>query len=65
MIQDMTCKQECNNLMRDIPIYDGKNMDLSDWLLQIGKVASLTIVKNMNWLQSSAVALCTNVNKIR
>ena len=28
--------------MRDIPIYDGKNMDLADWLLQIEKVASLT-----------------------
>ena len=28
--------------MRDIPIYDGKNIDLADWLLQIEKVASLT-----------------------
>ena len=27
--------------MRDIPIYDYKNMDLADWLLQIEKVASL------------------------
>ena len=28
--------------MRDIPIYDSKNMDLADWLLQIEKVAPLT-----------------------
>ena len=28
--------------MRDILIYDGKNMDLADWLLQIEKVAVLT-----------------------
>ena len=42
MIQDITCRQEYDNLMRDIPIYDGKNMDLADWLLQIEKEASLT-----------------------
>ena len=30
MIQDITCRQEYDNLMRDIPIYDGKNMDLAD-----------------------------------
>ena len=28
--------------MTDIPIYDGKNMDLADWLLQIEKVVLLT-----------------------
>ena len=28
--------------MKDIMIYDGKNMDLADWLLQIEKVAVLT-----------------------
>ena len=28
--------------MRDIPKYDGKNMELADWLLQIKKVALLT-----------------------
>ena len=28
--------------MRDIPIYDSKNMHLADWLLLIEKVASLT-----------------------
>ena len=37
MIQDITHRQEYVNLMRDIPIYDGKNMDLADWLLQIEK----------------------------
>ena len=29
--------------MKDIPICDGKNMDLADWLLQIEKIASLTL----------------------
>ena len=28
--------------MRDITIYDGKNIELVDWLLQIEKVAALT-----------------------
>ena len=42
MIQDITCRQEYNNLIRDIPIYDGKNMDLADWILQIENIASLT-----------------------
>ena len=42
MIQDKTCRQEYDNLMRDILIYDGKNMDLADLLLQIEKAASLT-----------------------
>ena len=42
MIQDITHRQEYENLMRDIPICDVKNMDLADWLLQIKKVASLT-----------------------
>ena len=27
--------------MRDIPIYDRKNMDMADWLLQIEKIALL------------------------
>ena len=39
MIQDTTHRQEYDNLMRDILIYDGKNMDLADWLKQIEKVA--------------------------
>ena len=39
--QDATHRQEYDNLMRDIPIYDGRNMDLADWQLQIEKVASL------------------------
>ena len=42
MIQDITGRQEYDNLMRDIPINKRKNMDLADWLLQIEKVASLT-----------------------
>ena len=42
MRQDMNCRQECHILMWDIPIYDCKNMDLSDWLLQIEKVALFT-----------------------
>ena len=28
--------------MKDIPIYDGKNKELADWLLQIKNVGSLT-----------------------
>ena len=42
MIQDITHRQEYDNLMRGILIYNDKNMDLADWLLQIEKVASLT-----------------------
>ena len=37
MTQDMKCRHEYNSLMQDIPIYDGKNMDLADWLLHIKK----------------------------
>ena len=42
MMQDITLGHEYDNLMRDIPIYDEKNMELADWLLQIEKVVSLT-----------------------
>ena len=35
MMQDMNHKHEHDNLMQDIPIYDGKNMDLPNWLLHI------------------------------
>ena len=42
MKQDMKRTHEYDNLIRDIPIYGHKNMDLPDWLLQIEKVASLT-----------------------
>ena len=38
----MTCRHEYDSLMRDIPIYDRKNMELADWLLQIEKVTLLT-----------------------
>ena len=30
IIHDITCRQEYDSLMRVIPIYDGKNMDLAD-----------------------------------
>ena len=42
MMKDMTHRHEYDNLMRDIPIYDRKNMGLADLLLQIEKVALLT-----------------------
>ena len=42
MMHDMTHRQEYDNLMRDIPIYDRKHMELADWLLQIEKVALKT-----------------------
>ena len=42
MIQDITCRQKYNILMRGISIFNGKNMDLAIWMLQIKKVASLT-----------------------
>ena len=41
-MQNMTRHHEYDNLMRDITIYDGKNMDLANFLLQIEKVAVLT-----------------------
>ena len=42
MMKKMTHRHEHDNLMTDIPLYDRKNMELTDWLLQIGKVALLT-----------------------
>ena len=42
MIQDITHRQEHNNLMRAIPIYESKYMDLADSLLLIEMVALLT-----------------------
>ena len=42
MMKNMTHRHEYDNLMFSILIYDGKNMDLADWLLQIEKVALLT-----------------------
>ena len=42
MIQNITHRQEYENLTRDIPINDGKNMDLADWLLQKEEVALLS-----------------------
>ena len=40
-MQDMTRRHEYDNLMKDNPIYDGTNMELADWQLQIEKLASL------------------------
>ena len=42
MIQDITHRHEYDNLMRDIPIYNGKNIELAELLLQIIKVVLLT-----------------------
>ena len=42
MIHDITCRHEYDNLVKDIPIYDSKNMDLAQLLLEIKKVTSLT-----------------------
>ena len=41
-MQDITCRYEYENVMRDIPTYNRKNMELADLLLQIEKVALLT-----------------------
>ena len=41
MTQNMT-RHEYDNLMRDISMCDGENMELTDWLFQIEKVAILT-----------------------
>ena len=38
-MQDMNYRHKYDNSMQDIPIYDGKNMDLGDWSLQTEKVA--------------------------
>ena len=42
MMQDITRRHDYNNLMRDTPLYDRKNIKLADWLLQTEKVASLS-----------------------
>ena len=41
MMQVINNRYEYDNLMGDILIYDGKNMDLAGWLLQREKVALL------------------------
>ena len=38
MMQSMTRCHDYDNLMRDITVHDGKNMDLAGWVLQIKKV---------------------------
>ena len=45
MMKNMTRQHEYENVMRDINICDGKNIDLADWLLQIEKVAALTNIQ--------------------
>ena len=48
-MQNMTTQHEYDNLMRDNTINDGKNMELTNWLLQIKKIVLYwQIVKNMN-----------------
>ena len=42
MMKNMTRQHEYDILIRDITLYDGKNTDLVNWLLQIEKVAALT-----------------------
>ena len=41
-MQNMTRQHEYDNSMSGITIYDGKNMDLADWLLQVKTAAVLT-----------------------
>ena len=45
MMQNIFRWHEYDNLMWDITICDGKNMDIADWLLQIEKVAVLTNIQ--------------------
>ena len=42
MMQDITHRHKYDHLVRDIPVYDEKNMEWGDWQLQIEKVALLT-----------------------
>ena len=42
MMKSMTRDHEYDNHMRDITIYDQKNIELMDWLLQKEKIAALT-----------------------
>ena len=66
MIQDMKCRHEYDNLMRDIPKYDGKSMDWAEWLLQIEKIASLTHRQEYELATArSASTHVQNVEKIR
>ena len=42
VIQDITGRHEHDNVKRNIPMYNGKNLEQAAWLLQIEKVALLT-----------------------
>ena len=57
MVRNMMRWHEYDNLMRDILIYDGKNMDLADWLLQIEKLAVLT--NNQEYELATAKSMST------
>ena len=56
-MKNMMRWHEYDNLIRDIPIYDGKNMDLADWLLQNEKVAVLKNHKEYDL--ATAKSTCT------
>ena len=42
LLKNMTREHKYDNIMRDIGIYNGKYIELTDWLLQVEKVATLT-----------------------
>ena len=42
IMKNINRHHECDNVMRDITIYNGKNIELADRLLQIEKVTALT-----------------------
>ena len=42
VMNEMSKRHENEQFIRDIQIFDGKNIDLSEWIAQIKKVAHLT-----------------------
>ena len=63
MIKSMMRWQAYDNLIKDILIYDGKNMDLADWLLQIENKLYWQIVKSTNQQQPNQqlpLTICWN-----
>ena len=65
MMQNMTRYHVYNDFMRDITIYDGKNMDLADWLLQIKKVSVLTNSQKYESTTAKSTSTPYKVLKIR
>ena len=66
MMQDMTHRHEYDNLLKDIPIYEGKNMELADWLLQTRKMASLTHSQEYKLVMAKLTSIpLQNVEKMR